>query len=42
MLNSHTHYQAAQANAQTQAWQRVQFPKHTIRITCFKLKHIEK
>lgn len=22
-LSSHTHYQAAQANAQTQAWQRV-------------------
>lgn len=29
-LNSHTHCQAAPANAQTQAWQRVWLPQRTV------------
>ena len=31
--NSHTHCQSAQANAQTQAWQRVCLPKRTTKTT---------
>lgn len=33
MLNSHTHCQAAQAKAQTQAWQRVCLPQRTTKTT---------
>jgi hypothetical protein len=33
MLNSHTHCQAAQANAQTQAWQRVCLSQRTTKPT---------
>jgi hypothetical protein len=32
-LNSHTHYQAARANAQTKAWQRVCLPSGTTKPT---------
>ena len=32
-LSSHTHCQAAQANAQTQAWQRVWLPQRTSKTT---------
>ena len=32
-LHSHTHCQAAQANAQTQAWQRVCLPNRTTKST---------
>lgn len=32
-LHSHTHCQAAQANAQTQAWQRVCLPYRTTKTT---------
>lgn len=32
-LNSHTHCQAAQANAQTQAWQRVCLSQSTTKTT---------
>lgn len=32
-LNSHTHCQAAPANAQTKAWQRVCLPQHTTKTT---------
>jgi hypothetical protein len=32
-LNSHTHCQAAPANAQTQAWQRVCLPNRTTKTT---------
>jgi hypothetical protein len=31
--SSHTHWQAAQANAQTQAWQRVCLPHRTTKTT---------
>ena len=31
--NSHTHYQAAPANAKTQAWQRVCLPNRTTKTT---------
>ena len=33
LANSHTHCQAAQANAQTQAWQRVCLSKRTTKTT---------
>ncbi len=33
MLNSHTHCQATQANAQTQAWQRVCLSNCTTKTT---------
>ena len=33
MLNSHTHCQAAQSNAKTQAWQRVRLPNRTTKTT---------
>ncbi len=33
MHYSHTHCQAAQANAQTQAWQRVSLPQRTTKTT---------
>jgi hypothetical protein len=33
MRNSHTHCQAAQANATTQAWQRVCLPNRTTKTT---------
>jgi hypothetical protein len=32
-LNSHTHYQATPANAQTQAWQRVYLSNRTTKTT---------
>jgi len=32
-LNSHTHYQAAPANAKTQAWQRVCLPYRASKTT---------
>jgi hypothetical protein len=32
-LHSHTHYQAAQANAQTQAWQRMCLSNRTTKTT---------
>ena len=32
-LHSHTHCQATQANAKTQAWQRVCLPKRTTKMT---------
>jgi hypothetical protein len=32
-LNSHTHYQATPANAQTQAWQRVCLSNRTTKTT---------
>ena len=33
LTNSHTHCQAAPANAQTQAWQRVCLPSRTTKTT---------
>ena len=33
LANSHTHCQAAQANSQTQAWQRVCLPNRTTKTT---------